>query len=143
MAEADVMSSSEMRAKSLDWNLACDVQLRKRLELTARKFQEKAQSLNKSINDLNDKSRVTAAKLGNVTNSLLLLSNIQFVENRVYEDEESLEFDKKQEIETENLPQEQKELKFKTDIGNALSAGANFIQSAFENVVAASWHRGS
>ena len=64
MAENISMSSSEMRAKSLDWNLACDVQLRKRLELTAQKFQQKAQSLSESINDLNVKSTVTAAKLG-------------------------------------------------------------------------------
>ena len=64
MAENISMSSSEMRAKSLDWNLACDVQLRKRLELTAQKFQQKAQSLSESINDLNVRSTVTAAKLG-------------------------------------------------------------------------------
>ena len=64
MAENNCMSSSEMRAKSLDWNLACDVQLRKRLELTAQKFQQKVQSLSESINDLNVKSTVTAAKLG-------------------------------------------------------------------------------
>ena len=64
MAETDVMTSSEMRSKSLDWNLACDVQLRKRLELTARKFQERAKTLSESINDLNVRSTVTSARLG-------------------------------------------------------------------------------
>ena len=63
MAE-NIMNSSEMRVKSLDWNLACDVQLRKRLELTAQRFQQKALSLSESIKDLNAKSTVTAAKLG-------------------------------------------------------------------------------
>ena len=63
MAE-NIMNSSEMRDKSLDWNLACDVQLRKRLELTAQRFQQKALSLSESIKDLNAKSTVTAAKLG-------------------------------------------------------------------------------
>ena len=63
MAE-NIMNSSEMREKSLDWNLACDVQLRKRLELTAQRFQQKALSLSESIKDLNAKSTVTAAKLG-------------------------------------------------------------------------------
>ena len=66
MAE-NIMNSNEMRAKSLDWNLACDVQLRKRLELTAQRFQQKALSLNESIKDLNAKSTVTAAKLGNIS----------------------------------------------------------------------------
>ena len=66
MAE-NIMNSSEMRVKSLDWNLACDVQLRKRLELTAQRFQQKALSLSESIKDLNAKSTVTAAKLGNIS----------------------------------------------------------------------------
>jgi len=135
MAE-NIRNSSEMREKSLDWNLACDVQLRKRLELTAQRFQQKALSLSESIKDLNAKSTVTAAKLGNVTNSLLLLSNIQFIESRVYEDEDTPEtgLDTKQDSAKENLSQPQKEHKFKTDIGNALSAGAVFIQNAFEKV---------
>ena len=58
------MSSPEMRAKSSEWNLACDVQLRKRLEKTAQKFQEKAKSLTDSIDELDQKTTVTSAKLG-------------------------------------------------------------------------------
>ena len=74
--------------------------------------------------------------VGNVTNSLLLLSNIQFIESRVYEDEDTTDtrLDTIQDSEKENLSQPQKEHKFKTDIGNALSAGAVFIQNAFEKV---------
>lgn len=70
--------------------------------------------------------------LGNVTNKLLLLSNIQFVESRVYEDED--EAVEAPEVKIEAATTEEKELKFKSDIGNALLAGANFIQTAFEKV---------
>ena len=49
------------------------------------------------------------------------------MENRVYEDEENLVIDKKLENKTGNLSHDKKELKFKTDIGNALSAGSVFI----------------
>ena len=59
------MSSCDMRNKSSEWNLACDVQLRKRLEATAKKFQEKAKQLTESIDDLNDKATITSSKLGN------------------------------------------------------------------------------
>ena len=62
----------------------------------------------------------------------MLLSNIQFVESRVYEDED--EPVKSSEAVSEVVTSEEKELKFKADIGNALSAGANFIQSAFDKV---------
>ena len=68
---------------------------------------------------------------GNITNRLLLLSNIQFVENRVYEDEdEAVEAPEAK----KEVTKEEKEMQFRTDIGNALLAGANFIQTAFEKV---------
>ena len=69
--------------------------------------------------------------LGNVTNRLLLLSNIQFIESRVYEDEDEAMEAAEVKIEA---TKEEKELKFRTDIGNALLAGANFIQTAFEKL---------
>ena len=53
-----------MRQRSSNWNLACDVQLRKRLENTAKKFQENVQKLNDTINELDLKTTQTAAKLG-------------------------------------------------------------------------------
>ena len=54
----------------------------------------------------------------------------------MYEDEDTTDtrLDTIQDSEKENLSQPQKEHKFKTDIGNALSAGAVFIQNAFEKV---------
>ena len=62
------------------------------------------------------------------------------MESRVYDDEESAsKFEVDQELETEKLSQPQKELKFKTDIGNALSAGAVFIQNVFEKVEVIKW----
>ena len=68
-------SSSEMRAKSSDWNLACDVQLRKRLELTFSKFQQRAQALTESIDEIDAKMTATAGKLGNLNQ----LQSSQFI----------------------------------------------------------------
>ena len=64
--DGGTISSSEMRAKSSDWNLACDVQLRKRLELTFTKFQQRAQALTESIDEIDAKMTATAGKLGNL-----------------------------------------------------------------------------
>lgn len=63
-AENQVMNSSEMRSKSANWTLACDVELRRRLEVTAKRFQDKAQSLHAAIEELDSKVVKTSGKLG-------------------------------------------------------------------------------
>jgi len=57
-------NSEEMRSKSSNWTLACDMQLRLRLEGTKEKLHLKAKNLSDSINDLNAKTNLTSAKLG-------------------------------------------------------------------------------
>ena len=61
---AEKLNSEEMRSKSSNWTLACDMQLRLRLEATKEKLHLKAQNLSDSINDLYAKTNVTSAKLG-------------------------------------------------------------------------------
>ena len=75
--------------------------------------------------------------VGNVTNKLLLLSNIQFVENRVYEDDADIidiVDNKPDQGQGHQLTKEEQELKFRNEVAIALTAGAKFIQSAFEKV---------
>ena len=61
---AEKLNSEEMRSKSSNWTLACDMQLRLCLEATKEKLHLKAKNLSDSINDLNAKTNVTSAKLG-------------------------------------------------------------------------------
>ena len=83
MAAEKVMDSSEMRSKSSNWTLACDMQLRLRLEATKERLHQKAQNLSDSINDLNAKTMVTSAKLGNFQHfdDFLLISQF-FLSNK-------------------------------------------------------------
>jgi hypothetical protein len=59
-----LITSEEMRTKSSTWNLACDVALRKRLEATAQRLHQRAQSLTDNLDELNSKAIKTSAKLG-------------------------------------------------------------------------------
>ena len=81
MADQDILitSSSEMRQKSSNWNLACDVELRQRLEQFSNQFQTKCEELMVKINDLDGKVNITSAKLGTVTNKLMLLVSCVFL----------------------------------------------------------------
>ena len=80
MADQEILiNSSEMRQKSSNWNLACDVELRQRLEQFSNQFQTKCRELIVKINDLDAKVNVTSAKLGTVTNKLMLLVSFLFL----------------------------------------------------------------
>ena len=127
----EIVNYSELRQKSLNWNLACDVQLRQKLEQISKTFKIKSEELVNKLNDLDEKSTKTAAKLGTVTNKLMLLSQNQFIESRVYdEDLENTSANNQKDVENDNIVKENP----RTVIGNALSAGAQFMQTAFEIV---------
>ncbi len=64
------------------------------------------------------------------------MSNVQFVESRVYEgDEDTLEDLKAENSDKQEEASELKEAKFHAEIGAALAAGANFVETAFDKVV--------
>ena len=129
-----IVNSSELRQKSLNWNLACDVQLRQKLEQISKTFKIKSEELVNKLNDLDEKSTITAAKLGTVTNKLMLLSQNQFIESRVYDEDlehMSANDQNKKDVKNDNVQVTENP---KTVIGSALSAGAQFMQTAFEIV---------
>ena len=126
----EIVNYSELRQKSLNWNLACDVQLRQKLEQISKTFKIKSEELVNKLNDLDEKSTKTAAKLGTVTNKLMLLSQNQFIESRVYDEDLENTSANDQDVENDNIVKENP----RTVIGNALSAGAQFMQTAFEIV---------
>ena len=61
---AEFCSSEQMKSQSSNWNLAFDVQLRKRLEVTAKKFNQKTQDLSKKIAHLDENVTISTSKLG-------------------------------------------------------------------------------
>ncbi len=58
------MTSDRMREQSSNWTLACDSELRKRLESTAEKIHQKTQELQKDIENLDSRTVRSSAKLG-------------------------------------------------------------------------------
>ena len=100
------------------------------LIFTIYSFQTKAEDLMVKINDLDNKVTLTSAKLGTVTNKLMLLSHNQFIESRVYdEDVDENTASEKNDVKVELTKEESKNA-----IGNSLIAGAQFMQTAFEIV---------
>ena len=68
---------------------------------------------------------------GNVANRLSLLSNTQFVESRVSDDDETVSTEKKI---VGNVDKTNPEESFCRKVGEALTAGAIFVEGAFETI---------
>lgn len=71
--------------------------------------------------------------LGNVTNRLALLSNTQFVESRVADDDDLDVHADGKDVEEKNIDTNPEET-FCRKVGEALSAGADFVDSNFETI---------
>ena len=72
--------------------------------------------------------------LGNVTNRLALLSNTQFVESRVADDDETFNAVVDKNVVDKNAVDAHPEEVFCRKVGDALSAGADFVDATFEPV---------
>jgi len=83
-------TTEELRreASAGNWTLAGDVDLRKHLECLADTVESTAKQLEESITDLESKLLATQTAIGNAHNRFSLLSHCQFVESRVYEDDD-------------------------------------------------------
>ncbi|XP_071442969.1 WASH complex subunit 2 [Hetaerina americana] len=79
-------STEEMRAHCSNWNLAGDAGLLKHLQEFSQNLMQKTHTAEVALDSLLEDMRNTSVDVQNATNALLMLSNNQFVENRVYDD---------------------------------------------------------
>ncbi|XP_046389454.1 WASH complex subunit 2C-like isoform X2 [Ischnura elegans] len=89
-------STEEMRRQCSSWNLAGDAGLLKHLQEFSQNLMQKTHTAEVALDSLLEDMRNTTVDVQNATNALLMLSNNQFVENRVYDDCE----DEKEEVGT-------------------------------------------
>jgi len=85
-------SLKELRhaAHDAQWNLAADAGLYNYLEDFSRKLMERTKATQDTVDDLVNFCTATTIGTHNVFNEFLLLSNSQFIENRVYEEDETV-----------------------------------------------------
>ncbi len=103
----------EMRNNSSDWTLACDSGLLNFLKEFGSKMMQRTKDLDRQVSGLVADTQRTNVLLLNTVNEFLLLSNTQFVESRVWGEDER---NKAEPEKTESLPPEN---------GTATSAAAS------------------
>ncbi|XP_052469467.1 WASH complex subunit 2 isoform X2 [Carassius gibelio] len=128
---------AEMQKSSTNWSLAADSGLFLFLQDFSQRMLSKTHEIEKQLDGLIRDTKATDSRLHTVFNDFLMLSNTQFIENRVY-DEEVEDPAPKPET-TEKQPEqeksrEQKEAELIPKIQEAVNYGLKVLESAFEQL---------
>ncbi|KAI4879762.1 hypothetical protein NFI96_030317 [Prochilodus magdalenae] len=127
----------EMRKTSSDWSLAADSGLFLYLQDFSQRMLSKTHEIEKQLDGLIRDTKATDSCLHTVFNDFLMLSNTQFIENRVY-DEEVEEAAPKTEPQEKRPEQEktreQKEAELIPKVQEAVNYGLKVLESAFEQL---------
>ncbi|XP_039926667.1 WASH complex subunit 2C isoform X3 [Hirundo rustica] len=129
-------SLDEIRKGSQNWSLASDAGLLHFLQEFSQQTISRTHEIKKQVDGLISETKATDCRLHNVFNDFLMLSNTQFIENRVY-DEEVEEPIPKADVgdKTEQeKTREQKEADLIPKIQEAVNYGLQVLDSAFEQL---------
>ncbi|TRY67561.1 hypothetical protein TCAL_02300 [Tigriopus californicus] len=120
-----------------DWSCVTDGRLLAQLSLLGTNLEARAQQIQDKFDTLDQRVAQSQTKFDNVTNEFLLLSNTQFIENRVYDeadpkvDEDYATGQIKPMIE---LSDEDKQKIYEANVQKSLEIGLNFVSEAFDHV---------
>ncbi|XP_062939666.1 WASH complex subunit 2A-like isoform X2 [Cynocephalus volans] len=128
-------SVEEIRRSSQSWSLAADAGLLQFLQEFSQQTMSRTHEIKKQVDGLIRETKATDCRLHNVFNDFLMLSNTQFIENRVY-DEEVEEPVLKAEAEKpeQEKTREQKEVDLIPKVQEAVNYGLQVLDSAFEQL---------
>ncbi|XP_074152437.1 WASH complex subunit 2C isoform X2 [Sminthopsis crassicaudata] len=128
-------SLEEIRKNSQSWSLAADAGLLQFLQEFSQQTISRTHEIKKQVDGLIHETKATDCRLHNVFNDFLMLSNTQFIENRVYDEEVEEPVPK---AEAEKMEQEktreQKEADLIPKVQEAVNYGLLVLDSAFEQL---------
>ncbi|XP_028845694.1 WASH complex subunit 2 isoform X3 [Denticeps clupeoides] len=130
-------SLEEMRRNSASWSLAADSGLFLFLQDFSQRMLSKTHEIEKQLDGLIRDTKVTDSCLHTVFNDFLMLSNTQFIENRVYDEEIEEPAAKSEALDRppeQEKTREQKEAELIPKVQEAVNYGLGVLDSAFEQL---------
>ncbi|XP_021512732.1 WASH complex subunit 2C isoform X2 [Meriones unguiculatus] len=128
-------SVEEIRRSSQNWSLAADAGLLQFLQEFSQQTISRTHEIKKQVDGLIQETKATHCRLHNVFNDFLMLSNTQFIENRVYDEEVEEQVLKAETEKTEQeKTREQKEIDLIPKVQEAVNYGLQVLDSAFEQL---------
>lgn len=128
-------SVEEIRRSSQNWSLAADAGLLQFLQEFSQQTISRTHEIKKQVDGLIQETKATHCRLHNVFNDFLMLSNTQFIENRVYDEEvEEPVLKTEAEKSEQEKTREQKEVDLIPKVREAVNYGLQVLDSAFEQL---------
>ncbi|XP_041123962.1 WASH complex subunit 2 isoform X2 [Polyodon spathula] len=130
-------SLEEMRKTSENWSLAADSGLLLFLQDFSQRMMSKTHEIEKQLDGLIRDTKATDCCLHTVFNDFLMLSNTQFIENRVYDEEVEEAISKPdagEKSSEQEKTREQKEAELIPKVQEAVNYGLRVLDSAFEQL---------
>ncbi|CAN9499800.1 unnamed protein product [Ophioblennius macclurei] len=127
----------EMRQSGANWSLAADSGLFLFLQDFSQRMLSKTHDIEKQLDSLIRDTKATDSCLHSVFNDFLMLSNTQFIENRVYDEEIEETIPKADALEKppeQEKTREQKEAELIPKMQEAVNFGLKVLESAFEHL---------
>ncbi|KAI5108141.1 WASH complex subunit 2 isoform X2, partial [Silurus meridionalis] len=127
----------EMRKNSANWSLAADSGLFLYMQDFSQWMLSKTHEIEKQLDGLIRDTKATDSCLHTVFNDFLMLSNIQFIENRVYDEEVEEpvpKTDAQERRPEQERTREQKEAELIPKVQEAMNYGLKVLESAFEQL---------
>ncbi|XP_073209112.1 WASH complex subunit 2C-like isoform X7 [Lepidochelys kempii] len=126
----------EIRKGSQSWSLAADAGLLHFLQEFSQQTISRTHEIKKQVDGLIHETKATDCRLHNVFSDFLMLSNTQFIENRVYDDEVEEPIHKAEvgDKAEQEKTREQKEADLIPKIQEAVNYGLQVLDSAFEQL---------
>uniref|UniRef100_A0A9J7Z407 WASH complex subunit 2C n=2 Tax=Cyprinus carpio TaxID=7962 RepID=A0A9J7Z407_CYPCA len=127
----------EMQKSSTNWSLAADSGLFLFLQDFSQRMLSKTHEIEKQLDSLIRDTKATDSRLHTVFNDFLMLSNTQFIENRVYDEEVEDSAPKPETMEKQpeqEKTREQKEAELIPKVQEAVNYGLKVLESAFEQL---------
>ncbi|XP_073452628.1 WASH complex subunit 2C isoform X1 [Aquarana catesbeiana] len=129
-------SLEEIRRSSHSWSLGADAGLLNFLKEFSQQTISRTHEIEKQLDGLVREVKATDCRLHNVFNDFLMLSNTQFIENRVYDEEVEEHIVKPEQGEKpeQERTREQKEAELIPKIQEAVNYGLQVLETAFEQL---------
>ncbi|XP_056291798.1 WASH complex subunit 2 isoform X2 [Pseudoliparis swirei] len=127
----------EIRQSSANWSLAADSGLFLFLQDFSQRMLSKTHDIEKQLDSLMRDTKATDSCLHSVFNDFLMLSNTQFIENRVYDEEVEETIPKTDALEKQpeqEKTREQREAELIPKMQEAVNHGLRVLESAFEHL---------
>lgn len=125
-------TTEEMRQNAHTWNLAGDAGLLKHLQEFSQTVLTRTHATEKALDSLVEEVNTLTAEANTTNNKFLCLANTQFVENRVYDDDDK-ETPHDEQV-TEKKTKEETDAKMLQKVREALSMSVAVLDTMFEPV---------